>query len=457
LGATLLIACALVVIVSYETDEASVVMESNNVLKGEKAQATARIEALNKLKAIIHKAMSDPSPENVKAAMEAQQKLAGGALPPVKEAAPKAATPEAMPATETETKEESVQQDQAHKSTHSLEKQESTGLDRISRLKQMKAIVRKAEANPTPENIQAAMDAQNELASHPPRATHGVAHSADVADMIKAKMAQEPSQQAKVQTEAAPKATPKEAAAPKANDALQSKKASDQSDLDQLAELKVVIQKAMQDPSDANIQAAMDAKAKLEDLSGHKQAQPTPVAATEGPAVTEATSSAPLEESNNNKKGVNVEGFTKVKVATGIHGQHALKNTEKAGVTRINQLEKLKQIVKKAMKNPTPENVQAAMEAEKEMKEGRKNAPEAGSVEAPKPEPAEAVETSKPKPASKKVEFNLEIDSLGKIEVHKGDEAATLAQAFAKEHKLSDDMAKKLEDMIQGQMAAHNM
>jgi len=111
------------------------------------------------------------------------------------------------------------------------------------------------------------------------------------------------------------------------------------------------------------------------------------------------------------------------------------------------------------MKNPTPENVQAAMNAEAQMKKGASGA---GKEEAPQPEPEEKEEEPEkaaPAPAAKeqKVEFNLDIDNLGKIKVHKGDKAADLAQAFAKEHSLNDAMAKKLESMIQGQMKAHNI
>jgi len=341
--------------------------------------------------------------------------------------------------------------------TNQLKQKEQSGVHRISQLENMKAIVKKAEEDPTPENIQAAMAAQRQLADKPESQPTIVSNAADVADMIKTRMQATTAPAAPAAAPAKQETQPEEEK-PESDAALKSQKASAQSDIDQLNSLKDVIKKAMTDPSDANIAAAMDAQKKLQALSHHQQeaAPAAPEAASAAP--TEATqTSGPLAHTN--KKQVDVTGYTAVTHAHLAHGQHHLAAKEEKGVNRINQLEELKAVVRRAMKNPTPENVQAAMNAEAQMKKGASGA---GKEEAPQPEPEEKEEEPEkaaPAPAAKeqKVEFNLDIDNLGKIKVHKGDKAADLAQAFAKEHSLNDAMAKKLESMIQGQMKAHNI
>merc|ERR1719502_77695 len=213
-GASLLLTCAFVAMVCSEGE---VVLESDAQLAERKMKAEARIDEMNALQEVIHKAMKNPTPENIQAAMDAQKQLSGGALPQMP-----AAAPAAMPEVQEEAK---VPTSHTAATTHELEKKEKSGVHRISQLEQMKAVVRKAEENPTPENIQAAMAAQRHLEERPASQPTIVSDASEVANMIKTQMQAHTAPAAAV---APAKAESKPASKPESDAVLKSQKANAQ-------------------------------------------------------------------------------------------------------------------------------------------------------------------------------------------------------------------------------------
>merc|ERR1712164_77771 len=100
-------------------------------LKEKKKSVESRVEKLNSLKAIIHKAVANPSPENMDAAMAAQKQLAGLMAMP--------ASPEAQT---------SAKDEQQPNENSLLEKRKQADESRVDKLNSLKAIIHKAVKNP---------------------------------------------------------------------------------------------------------------------------------------------------------------------------------------------------------------------------------------------------------------------------------------------------------------------
>jgi hypothetical protein len=277
---------------------------------------------------------------------------------------------------------------------------------KLDQLNNLKALVQKAAKDPTPANVKAAMDAQNAL-QHPAAAP------------------------AEVMAEAAPAAPAKAAGAP-SNTELKAQKAQQEDRIGHLDDLKQIIHKAMTDPTPANIEAA---KAAAMELQGGPPAAPQP-------AVAAAPAPEPKPEAKKEKED----------------------HTEIGGASD-DALEQLKAAVMAAMKDPSPENVERV----KQLQSGDLSAKDYKKPEIPKgvnplqaPEPQAA-----PAPVEddglddygkpKEVLLILDIDDLGKIEVHQGDSSKTLAEKFIQDNDLDDDALGQLQPVIAQQMKDHKL
>jgi len=260
--------------------------------------------------------------------------------------------------------------------------------------------------DPTPANIEAAKAAAMELQGGPPAAP-----------------------QPAVAAEAAPAAPAKAAGAP-SNTELKAQKAQQEDRIGHLDDLKQIIHKAMTDPTPANIEAA---KAAAMELQGGPPAAPQP-------AVAAAPAPEPKPEAKKEE------------------------HTEIGGASD-DALEQLKAAVMAAMKDPSPENVERV----KQLQSGDLSAKDYKKPEIPKgvnplqaPEPQAA-----PAPVEddglddygkpKEVLLILDIDDLGKIEVHKGDSSKTLAEKFIQDNDLDDDALGQLQPVIAQQMKDHKL
>merc|ERR1711968_121761 len=289
-----------------------------------------------------------------------------------------------------------------------LKAQKAAQEDRIGHLDDLKQIIHKAMTDPTPANIEAAKAAAMELQGGPPAAA-----------------------QPAVAAEAAP-AAPAKAAGTPSNTELKAQKAQQEDRIGHLDDLKQIIHKAMTDPTPANIEAA---KAAVMELQGGPPAAPQP-------AVAAAPAPEPKPEAKEEKE----------------------KHTEIGGASD-DALEQLKAAVKAAMKDPSPENVERV----KQLQSGDLSAKDYKKPEIPKgvnplqaPEPQAA-----PAPVEddglddygkpKEVLLILDIDDLGKIEVHKGDSSKTLAEKFIQDNDLDDDALGQLQPVIAQQMKDHKL
>jgi len=264
--------------------------------------------------------------------------------------------------------------------------------------------------DPTPANIEAAKAAAMELQGGPPAAP-----------------------QPAVAAESAPAAPAKAAGAP-SNTELEATKAQQEDRIGHLDDLKQIIHKAMTDPTPANIEAA---KAAAMELQGGPPAAPQPAVAAE-PAPE------PKPEAKEDKD----------------------KHTEIGGASDTD-LEQLKAAVMAAMKDPSPENVERVKQLQsQELNAKDYKKPEIAKgvnpLQAPQPQAAAAPVQEKDDSLNdygnpKEVMFILDIDDLGKIEVHEGDSSKTLAEKFIKENDLDDDALGQLQPVIAQQMKDHKL
>merc|ERR1711871_961165 len=158
--------CAVALIANDENEVLFQSARSNKQLEHEKQTQMNRLKELSKLKAIVQKAMTNPTPANVKAAKEAATQLQSANKPPTMQlqganklptkevAKPEAKKPEAV----TDAAPASGKLD-----NRMLAKKKQADMDRLKELKQLKAVVHKAMTNPTPKNMQAAQAAAMQL------------------------------------------------------------------------------------------------------------------------------------------------------------------------------------------------------------------------------------------------------------------------------------------------------
>lgn len=154
---------------------------------------------LARLQAVVKKAMSDPTPENTKAAMAAAAQLQMIAGHKVTAPAPEtvAASKKATKSSRLAAKQQ-VSTIKGH-SNKRLAKQKEADMDRLAKLMRLKAIVHKAMTDRTDENVKAAMVAEKQLMV----LLHGPATPTPRAEVVSA-----PVQEASTQMQAAAKAKP---------------------------------------------------------------------------------------------------------------------------------------------------------------------------------------------------------------------------------------------------------
>jgi len=405
--------CVLVVVVTHDENRDALVLESvdNKVLEEKRDAAESKLNDLSKIKKIVQRAMKNPTPENIKAAMAAQQELhASKAAAAPSSELDQPAEPVAKARAITTPKEA------ANMDMHQLTEKKKSDESRVEKLNSLKAIIHKAVANPSPENMDAAMAAQKQLAGL-------MAMPAAPEAQTSAKDEQQPND----------------------NSLLEKRKQADESRVDKLNSLKAIIHKAVKNPSSENMEAAMAAQKQLSGLMA-KPASGGEDTKMQKPVLEQQTASKATEEAHVESTTPSEKQNPEKEKASAIHGASA------------DQFAKLKALVKTAMKNPTQENTMAVAKMEAEMRntKGQYKKP---TVHALMKDPKTRKHMKKMKKKLKKspVLFNLDIDNLGSIPVRAGDAAATLAKDFAAKHHLSDSMASKLEQMVAQQMSLHHI
>jgi hypothetical protein len=335
---------------------------------------------------------------------------------------------------------------QSARSNKELQHEKQAQMDRLEELSKLKAIVQKAMTNPTPENVKAAKAAamQMQSASKPPTMQIESVNKPPTQEVAKPE-AKKP----EATTDAAP------ASGKLDNKMLAKKKQADMDRLKELKRLKAVVHKAMTNPTPKNVQAAQAAAMQLSKLA-HKQTTPT------APANTPQQAKAPQPAAPQPAVATTTAQPQAQQKKTKIHGASPA------------DLKKLKNLVKKAMTAKTPQEkmsylqavqaLQAKMQTEKKYKSPKVPVPVAPEAApkgaAPQNEAAAPQKTATAPEAPKEqndVLFEIAIDGMGKISVHAGDRASTLAKEFATNHHLSDQMAAKLEQMVAQQMDLHHV
>lgn len=504
IAGTVLIAmvCVIAVMVTSDGQNDTLVLESvqgNAELKEEKAHAESELSKLDSLKAVIQKAVKDPTDANMGLAMNAQKELQGlmTHTAPAKTAPAPVQVHPVQPVAAVETKDISTE------SRADLKKTKADALSGMAKLDSLKAIIHKATVpGATAEDQKAGMAAAQQLQgllTHK-NAPAPVAKVAPVQQVETAKpvitghesntelRAEKQDMQSDVDKLAhlkdiihkamAPGATPEDQKAamaaaqqmqglmshkasapvapaqpavavetsqpakPEDNKHLEEKKEAEESELNKLAGLKSIIHHAMSHPDEAGaMDKAKAAAAKLQSLMTH-QASPMP----------DAPSVEPLDEPEVSAEPQQVTDTEPLPEASKTSKQNKLKGGSKS------QISDLKALLEKAKANPTQENMNALMALQAKIaseKAKKSDTPEVVTGAAAK-EVVEEVQTT-PVVEEKPVAFNLDIDGLGSIPVHAGDKADALAKDFAKAHNLKEKMQKKLQAMIEQQMSANGL